>query len=100
LGSWRGWKLPHGKSSAGPDSPSQIAASLWHTDAMRTTLEIDDELIGNLLARHPGVSKREAVERAIRGYLSSDAVARVRELAGSLHIEDVSVEQRGRDRRA
>jgi Arc/MetJ family transcription regulator len=66
---------------------------------MRTTLEIDDELLGNLLARHPGVSKREAVERAIRGYLATDAVARVRDLAGTMEIDDVSAKQRGLDRR-
>ena len=30
-------------------------------DAMRTTLDIDDELLKALLARHPGSSKREAV---------------------------------------
>lgn len=65
---------------------------------MRTTLDIDDDLLRALLARHPGVSKREAVERAIRGYIGSDVVARVRALAGRVEIEDVSAEMRRHDR--
>ena len=66
---------------------------------MRTTLDIDDHLLEALLARHPGVSKREAVERAIAGYLSKDAAARTMALRGSLEIEDVSVGLRRADRR-
>lgn len=66
---------------------------------MRTTLEIDDELLRSLLARHPGASKREAVERAIAAYLANDAVARTRALAGHVEIEDVSAELRRADRR-
>ena len=50
-----------------------------------------------LLARHPGASKREAVEHAIRAYLSLDAVDRIRSLAGRLEIDDASAELR-RDR--
>lgn len=72
---------------------------LWHSDAMRTTLDIDDHLLEALLARHPGVSKREAVERAIAEYLSKDAAARTMALRGSLEIEDVSADLRGADRR-
>ena len=45
---------------------------------MRTTLDIDDDLLRTLLARHPGTSKREAVERAIAAYLSTDAAAGTR----------------------
>ena len=65
---------------------------------MRTTLDIDDELMEALLARHPGVSKTEAVERAIREYLSSDAYERARKLRGKVDIEDVSAELRRLDR--
>jgi hypothetical protein len=67
---------------------------------MRTTLDIDDELLVSLLARHPGASKREAVERAISEYLANDAAARTRALAGRLEIEDVSRDLRRADRRA
>lgn len=64
---------------------------------MRTTLDIDDELFKALLARHPGVSKREAVERAIRSHLANDAVERIRTMRGRFPIEDVTAELR-RDR--
>jgi hypothetical protein len=66
---------------------------------MRTTLDIDDELLLALLARHPGASKREAVERAIAEYLSKDASSRARARRGKLDIEDLSGETRGADRR-
>jgi Arc/MetJ family transcription regulator len=64
---------------------------------MRTTLELDDALMEALLARNPGTSKREAVERAIRAYLAADAADRLRALRGRLEIADVSAELR-RDR--
>ena len=67
---------------------------------MRTTLELDDGLMEALLARHPGTSKREAVERAIRAYLKEDAVARIRALVGNVEIEDISRELRDADRHA
>jgi Arc/MetJ family transcription regulator len=66
---------------------------------MRTTLDIDDELLRALMARHPGASKREAVERAIAEYLSKDAAARSRALAGHIRVEDASSELRRADRR-
>ncbi len=66
---------------------------------MRTTLDIDDDILRALLARHPGVSKREAVERAISEYLSKDAAARTRALRGRIEIEDVSTELRALDHR-
>jgi Arc/MetJ family transcription regulator len=64
---------------------------------MRTTLDLDDGLMEALLARHPGASKRQAVERAIRHYLELDAAERMRSLRGRLDVEDVSRELR-RDR--
>ena len=64
---------------------------------MRTTLDLDDALMEALLARHPGASKREAVENALRAYLALDAVDRIRALRGKLEIEDLSAELR-RDR--
>jgi Arc/MetJ family transcription regulator len=65
---------------------------------MRTTLEIDDELMSALLERHPGVSKKEAIERAIRDHLSNEAVQGLRALRGTLEIEDVSERLRRIDR--
>lgn len=65
---------------------------------MRTTLDLDDELMTALLARYPGASKTEAVERAIREYLSMDAAAKALALAGKLEVDDASPEMRRRDR--
>ena len=67
---------------------------------MRTTLDIDDDLLAALLARYPGSSKTEAIETALRAYLSEDAVSRLRRLAGTLDIEDVSATIRAHDRRS
>ncbi|HEX8858404.1 MAG TPA: type II toxin-antitoxin system VapB family antitoxin [Actinomycetes bacterium] len=65
---------------------------------MRTTLDIDDDLLAALLARYPGSSKTEAIEAALRAHLAEDAVSRLRQLAGTLDVEDVSA-MRARDRR-
>jgi hypothetical protein len=65
---------------------------------MRTTLDLDDELMRALLERHPGSSKTQAVEHAIHEYLAADAYARIRALRGKLDIEDVSIELRRIDR--
>jgi Arc/MetJ family transcription regulator len=66
---------------------------------MRTTLDIDDDLLAALLARYPGRSKTEAIEEGLRAHLAEDAVARLRRLAGTFEIEDVSGSLRARDRR-
>jgi putative antitoxin of VapBC-like toxin-antitoxin system len=66
---------------------------------MRTTLDIDDALLEALRERLPDKSKTEAIETAIRGYLEGDAVVRLRQLAGSFEIRDVSRELRRRDRK-
>lgn len=66
---------------------------------MRTTLDLDARLFEALLARYPGATKTEAVERAIREHLADDSSRRLRDLRGSVEIEDLSQELR-RDRRA
>jgi len=43
-------------------------------------------------------SKTEAIEAAVRAYLSADSTARLRALAGGIEIVDVSAEMRPRDR--
>lgn len=65
---------------------------------MRTALDLDGQLVSALLARHPGLSKTEAIEMAIRDYLQRGAVEELRRRAGSMQIEDVSGELRARDR--
>lgn len=77
-----------------------ICHPICHIAAMRTTLDIDDDLLAALLARYPGSSKTEAIETALRAYLSEDAVSRLRRLAGTLDIEDVSATIRAHDRRS
>jgi hypothetical protein len=64
---------------------------------MRTTLDLDDRLFEALLARYPGVTKTEAVERAIREHLAHDAAERLRELRGRVEIDDLTQDLR-RDR--
>ena len=70
----------------------------WHTVVVRTTLELDDVLLASLMARLPGVSKTEAIQRAVRFYLTHDTVDQLRKLAGTVEIDDVSRELRGTDR--
>lgn len=65
---------------------------------MRTTLEIEDALIIALLERHPGATKTEAIDRALRAYLENDAVSQLIQLAGNVEIEDLSRELRAQDR--
>ena len=64
---------------------------------MRTTLDLDDELMEALLARYPQDSKTQAVERAIRDHVERSAVEGLLALRGKIAIEDLSVELR-RDR--
>jgi len=65
---------------------------------MRTTLDLTDDVVDALTARHPDLSKTEAIELAIRAYLSQSAAERLRALAGHLEIDDVSADLRGVDR--
>ena len=73
--------------------------TICHIRRVRTTLDLDDELMAALLERSPGLTKTEAIERALREFLALDAAARLRSLAGTLEIEDVSAELRAQDRR-
>jgi hypothetical protein len=71
---------------------------VWETDAIRTTVDIDDDLTRTLLDRLPGRTKTDAIEHAIEAFLADDAVDRLRSLAGTMEIEDVSHELRALDR--
>jgi hypothetical protein len=77
---------------------SKSRPAICHTDAIRTTLDIDDRLLEALQNRLPGRSKTEAIEHAIGEYLSGDAVRSLRAMAGTLEVEDVSSDLRRRDR--
>jgi hypothetical protein len=65
---------------------------------VRTTLELDDVLLASLMSRLPGVSKTEAIQRAVRFYLAHDAADQLRQLAGRVEIDDVSRRLREADR--
>ena len=67
---------------------------MWNTQLMRITLDLDDTLIEALLARSPGATKTAAIEQALRAFLTDDAVAGLRAMAGSVEIVDVSGEMR------
>ena len=71
---------------------------VWHTYAMRTTLELDDRLMNALLAKHPDSTKAEAVARAIESYIREDAYEGLRAMRGTLEVEDVSAGLRAIDR--
>jgi hypothetical protein len=67
---------------------------------MRTTLDLDGDLLSVLMARHPGETKTRAIEHAIESYLRRDAVTKLLAMAGTTDIEDVSQELRRVDRTA
>jgi hypothetical protein len=54
---------------------------------MRTTLDIDDRLMGSLLERLPGASKTRAIETAIEQYLAADAYDGLRDMGGTLEFD-------------
>lgn len=75
---------------------SVVCHMIWQ---MRTTLDIDGGLMEALLARYPGDSKTQAVERAIREHVARSSVESLIGLRGTLAIDDVSRELRRVDRR-
>ncbi len=76
----------------------ESTTGVWQTDAIRTTLDIDDALMKSLLDRLPGRSKTDAIEYAIETFLATDAVEHLKKLAGTMDIEDVSSGLRALDR--
>jgi metal-responsive CopG/Arc/MetJ family transcriptional regulator len=50
---------------------------------MRTTIAIDDVLVNELMHAEPGVSRSEAVRRAIKEYLRNKRIDEFLTLAGS-----------------
>jgi len=65
---------------------------------MRTTLDLDDDLMAALLARYPHDSKTKAVERAIKEHVGTSAIEGLLALRGKIEIEDVSDRLRRGDR--
>ena len=77
-----------------------MCQTVWHAGLVRTTLDLDDGLLASLMARLPGASKTEAIQQAVRFYLTHDAVDQLRQLAGTMEIDDVSGSLRAADRKA
>jgi len=65
---------------------------------MRTTLDLDDDLMEALIARHPEMTKTKAVETAIEDHVRRGAVDWLLANAGKIELEDVSKEMRAIDR--
>jgi len=78
---------------ARPDRPGRRAAV-----HVRTTLDLDDQLVAALLERHPGRSKTEAIERAIADHLARDVAHDLLALRGKVDIEDTWRDLRAVDR--
>lgn len=72
--------------------------SICHIYAMRTTLDLDDDLMEALMARHPEMTKTKAVETAIEHHVRREAVDWLLKMRGKIEIEDVSREMRAIDR--
>lgn len=77
---------------------ADLPGRICQTGAIRTTLDIDGDLMRTLLARLPGRSKTDAIEYAIEVFLADDSVDRLKKLAGTLEIDDLSSELRALDR--
>lgn len=75
-----------------------VCQPVWHTAGVRTTLDLDDDLVSALASRHPDLSKTEAIEAAIRSYLNESAIDGLRRRAGSMDIQDLSEGLRRIDR--
>jgi hypothetical protein len=89
------------QASIGPDKGVRVGwwAAYATLHAMRTTLDLDDQLMSALMARHPGETMSKAVETAIAEHVRRGPVDWLLENAGRVEIEDLSAELRAADRR-
>jgi metal-responsive CopG/Arc/MetJ family transcriptional regulator len=61
--------------------------SLYNDIIMRTTIAIDDELIDDLMKLESGVSRSEAIRRAVQDYLKRKQFEEFLSLAGSKLVD-------------
>ena len=54
---------------------------------MRTTIAIDEELMDDLMRAEPGVSRSEAVRRAVQTYVRRRRIDAFKRLAGSRIVD-------------
>ena len=89
--------MTHDRRGAVQGMGDHLAVNLAYWN-MRTTLDLDDDLLAALVDRHPELSKTEAIEVAIRAYLEQTGIDGLRHRAGSMQIEDLSAALRRHDR--
>ncbi len=65
---------------------------------MRTTLDIDERLLGAVVKATGEKSRSKAVQRVLEEYLRHRAIDELRCSAGSISMDDVQEEQRAADR--
>ena len=66
---------------------------------MRTTLDIDEELLAKVVQATGEKSKTKAVSSALEEYIRRKAINELRAMAGKIQIDDLREEQRAVDRR-
>ena len=66
---------------------------------MRTTLDIDEKLLEEVVEATGQKSKTRAVGKALEDYMRRRKIAELRSMAGKTQLDDVRDEQRAADRR-
>ena len=66
---------------------------------MRTTLDIDRELLDKVVEATGERSKTKAVNKALQEYVRRTSINEIREMAGKYVIDDTRKEQREAERR-
>ena len=66
---------------------------------MRTTLDIDRELLDKVVEATGERSKTKAVNKALQEYVRRTSISEIREMAGRYVIDDTREEQREAERR-
>lgn len=66
---------------------------------MRTTLDIDRELLDKVVEATGERSKTKAVNKALQEYVRRTSINEIREMAGKYAIDDTREEQREADQR-
>jgi Arc/MetJ family transcription regulator len=84
----------------GPAASSSVWQIICHTHPVRTTLDIDDDLMEALMRRLPGKSKTEAIEEAITEFVRADAVRQLQEMAGTVEFDDAALDREADRERA
>lgn len=65
---------------------------------MRTTLDVDPDLLDAVVETTGERSKTKAVSKALEEYVRRTKIAELRAMAGRIHLDDTRQEQREADR--